>query len=138
MAWAILRTVWGWSESQLCDTAWLLSYWPSACEADRGVLCSVGRMLRNPSWPLAQTAVERTSYTLNLNRKTVWVALSHSLKERRDWAESTWRHLHAMKLLEEAMPGRLTTAEKNLLTELAYIDHGRRGTRQRGVSASHE
>jgi hypothetical protein len=136
MAWAILSTIWGWSDAQLCDTAWLLHWWPTASEIERGVVCAVSKAVEHPAWPEAIMAVERTSYTLGLNRGKAWVALSHGLKDKHEWAESLWRHLYAMKCLHASMPGRLTDHERNLLVELAYIDHARRGKRQRGVSAS--
>jgi hypothetical protein len=45
-----------------------------------------------------------------------------------------WRHIYAMRLLEAQDQGRLTTHERHVLIELAYIQYSRNGRRQRGVS----
>ena len=104
--------------------------WRSACEAliacEPEQLAVVERALylvQQPVYARAAEGVRQTATTLGFNRPQAWVQLSHQLKARGDWAENTWRHLHACALTDQAMRAAhstVTNRDRHFAVALAY------------------
>lgn len=135
MAWAVLSTLWGWSDQDLAASVWVLQWWPTASVEARGVVTAASQLVGHPCWLEACHAVAQTSHTRDLNRRHTWAKLSQLVKDQGPLAQSMWRHIYAMRLLEQATGPRLTHGERHALIELAYLHHRQFGRRARGVSA---
>ncbi len=86
-------------------------------------------VMNDPRYTIAVDCVAQTATTLGFRRPQAWSKLSHALKEKPHWAENSWRHLHACKLLDEAVRAQgstLSNPEMNLMVELAYAEYQQR------------
>lgn len=93
----------------------------AACTAEqRAVLVTTLATMQSPDFTLAKAAVRTTATTSGFNKPVAWTRLSHQLHVRYDWAENCWRHLDAMRQLDDAKTTTMTNPQKNLMVELAY------------------
>lgn len=97
----------------------------------KAVMGRVVDLLSDPRYQEALTAVEDTSQTLGFKRPMAWAKLSQGLKEKHHWAEDSYRHLLACKLLEERCQG-LSDTQRNAMVELAYQEFLANNSRPRG------
>jgi hypothetical protein len=96
----------------------------------RAVLERTIVQLRSPTYTHARVAVRTTARTLRLNEPAAWAKLSHDLHRKAEWAENTYRHLHACDLTEEMLRADGSTTsnpDRNLTVELAYCGFAARG-----------
>lgn len=122
IAGSLLGSLQAWYEHALWIWTWTRRLWGIPVERQR-LLERIVVLTEHPAYPDAREAVTETAHVLGFNKPGAWGPLGHSLKERTDWAENTWRHLDAMKRLDAvatARGWRLTNPEKNALIELAY------------------
>lgn len=86
--------------------------------------------VQHPVYPLAARAVRQTATTLGFNKPQAWIQLGHALKDHPDWAENTWRHLHACELTDQwarQAGSTLTNPDRHLLVQIAYSGFSARG-----------
>lgn len=92
----------------------------------RRAVYEVLRIVRLQAWPVAQRAVYDTARLEGFHEPRAWAEVGASLRDRPHWAENTWRHMAAMKLLEDR-GCLLPNPERNLLIELAYHEYAASG-----------
>ncbi len=81
------------------------------------------RLVQHPAYAAAVAGVVETAHTTGFNRPEAWVKLSHTLHERTDWAENSWRHLNAMMVADRIVRAQgvvVSNPDLNLMVELAY------------------
>lgn len=79
-------------------------------------------LLAAPEYDVARASVKDTALLLGFNKPEAWLSLKRDLQKRPDFTENLFRHVRAMRTLDEQQPNTLSNPEKNLLIELAY--HG--------------
>jgi hypothetical protein len=132
--WTWLLRVWHWTPD---EARWFDARVPAlaALSGDqRRVVDRVLAAVQHPAFPMAQVAVRETSQILGFNKPQAWARLGTQINSRYDWAENSWRHLQAMQALDRASRAAgstLTNPDKNLLTELAYVEFASGGVRRR-------